>query len=54
MLDRESASSQRVYLSMAVRQYRYPEETGSGPKCLKPTGVSVDGGEAVPVSRRNG
>jgi hypothetical protein len=30
MSDRGTASGQRVYLSMAVRQYRKPEETGSG------------------------
>jgi hypothetical protein len=29
--DRGSASDQQVYLSMAVGQYRKPEETGSGP-----------------------
>jgi hypothetical protein len=29
--ERGCASGQRVYLSMAVRQYRKPEETGSGP-----------------------
>jgi len=29
--DRGSAPGQRAYLSMAVRQYRKPEETGSGP-----------------------
>jgi len=31
MSDRGRASGERVYLSMAVRQYRKPEETGSGP-----------------------
>ena len=31
MSDRGTASGQRVYLSMAVRQYRKAEETGSGP-----------------------
>ena len=31
MSDRGRASGQRVYLSMAVKQYRKPEETGSGP-----------------------
>jgi len=31
MSDRGTASDQRVYPSMAVRQYRKPEETGSGP-----------------------
>ena len=31
MSRRGTASGQRVYLSMAVRQYRKPEDTGSGP-----------------------
>ena len=31
MSDRGTASDQRVYPSMAVRQYRKPEETGNGP-----------------------
>jgi len=31
MSDRGSASGQRVYLSMAVRQYQKPDETGTAP-----------------------